>query len=132
MGTYDRQVATAHRLITRYGGPITILVPVIAADDADDATPWRSAGSDPREIPTVGVVFPYTGAQAVARPFSQNMLTPNVIDPQTGRDLVITREMFFRDPNGVVWSFQDARSIDPSMTQIIVWDCEVVQWPRRS
>ncbi len=129
---YDKQVETAKRLISKFGGPITILVPVIAADDAEDATPWRDDGAEPREIPSVGVVFPYEGAQAVARPFSQNMYTPNVIDPETGKDLEISKEMFFRDRNGVVWSFKDALALNPAMNQIIMWNCEVVQWPQRS
>lgn len=132
MGRYDKQVALAKRLITKNGGPITILVPVVPPEDADDAMPWRDEGAEPREIPSVGVVFPYEGAQAVARPYSQNLLTPSVIDPETGKDLEISKEMFFKDPNGVIWSFKDARSLDPSMTQIIMWDCEVVQWPQRS
>lgn len=57
MGVFDRQIASAKRLIEKYGQSVQ-WKPYVAAD-ADDATPWKPKldTSDPADPVMVRIVF---------------------------------------------------------------------------
>lgn len=133
MADYSKQISTALRLITKYGGPITLLMAPVTVEDPDNLTPWRDDGSAPVEIPHVGVVFPYEGAQAEARPWSEQLLMPagGLVFPGTTDPVSVSKEMFFRDAAGDTWQIKDAQRLAPDMVSTILWDCDVVRWPQR-
>jgi hypothetical protein len=126
MSVYDEDVQTALEMITDFGGPINLLTLDAEADPTDPLRPWRGSGAPPLKVPHVAVVIPYEGAAAVSRPWAQQALMPGA-----GLTGDITKEMLFEDANGTVWQIKDCQKLAPDMVTVILWDCEVVQWPQR-
>lgn len=59
MGTFDRQIATAKRLITKYGAPMTWRVMVDGAP-VDPDMPWKPTEATTTEYPVHIVMLPET------------------------------------------------------------------------
>lgn len=123
MGTYDKQVALAVRLITKYGQPVKVVKMV----ETPGANEWN-APTTVEELHDGTAVFLNYKTQTLAA--LKTVLgdvpagTKKVLLSAGNLDLKPNLKMYIRDAAGVTWDIQNIDDLAPN-GQEILYDCRV-------
>lgn len=128
MTVYTNLIATALRLITRFGQ--TVQVRTYTDGTLPDANyPWEPATGTSSDQSTVGVILDFRPDQVEGYAYQRGDKLCYI--PASGLTGEITEKMTIVDAEGGEWAIISASRVAPSAEDIL-WQLYIRKWPRRS
>jgi hypothetical protein len=129
MSVYAEDIETAVELLEEFGAPIS--VDRLRAGVAVTGAPWLAELPEPLEpeeadansFDAIGVIFGRSGREPQATYDAKAYLRP--------RDAanLITNRCRLTDAGGKVWRVLSADLLSPDATSVVLYTCELEQWP---